>query len=368
MANDDSKIFKDSKRAFKKPEFIRGEDFDYANVNSAGEFINLDDLVGNDPEQFDENLLKEKLDYFNKVNLNVDYSSFESHSFFSNANELLQVAITKVLTEYPITASLSQIENFYNKLSGYEKFVFNNWPKVQKEIIYSPDGFAAAPSGSGVYSLNPKTGPWTTEFWIKPDSIRHWKTFETVTGSAPVIHKVKLPMSYASKGFGIYLSASTSVQSAGFNYDVIFQMLSGEGGPSGSLGTIKKDTYTHVAVTFDGGHKFKSYLDGELSTTVHSGGLYDGDKECVTNENLTICSGGQKTNLISIDPGGQIYGSAEGEALPQLSASLDNIRLWNVERNSTQINKYYNQNILSETGSLVAYWKMNNLFEMPDRT
>lgn len=362
MSDELKRIFKDSNKVI-KPSNVSGDDIDFGNNPSSGEFFGLDDLIGSDPEQFDESLLKQKVDFFNKVKLNVDYSSFLSHSFFSNANELLQVAIEKIFTQYPLTSSIGEIEDFYESLSGYEKHVFNNWPKVQKGITYNTVGYGVVPSGSNSYLLNPQTGSWTVEFYINPHSIKN-SSGTKITGSSPVLYKLKTPLTNTSKGWSVYLSASNVAQTS---FNVIFQMKNSAGGPSGSFGSIDQGKYSHVALSFDGSKKFKSYIDGVLNTTINSGGLYTND-DCITDENLTICSGGQDVSNLAIDPGGYAYtADTKISELGQLSASIDNIRIWNNERDSAQIKRYYNQNILSQTGSLVAYFKMNNLFEMPDR-
>ncbi len=71
-----------------------------------------------------------------RAELSIDYSNFSKHIYFNSAEQKVKTAIEKILSEYPIglsgssTSSLSsvnvaEVDNYINKLNGFEKYVLN---------------------------------------------------------------------------------------------------------------------------------------------------------------------------------------------------------------------------------------------------
>lgn len=366
------KIFKSFKESFSKPSKFNNRDI--VTAQFGGELLSLSDLVGADSNSFDENTLKESLLNTNRVDLNTNFTTFTSHAFFSDASELLQVAIHKMFTEYPSTASVYETEKFYNSLTGYEKFVFNNWPKVQREVIYSPNGFGEVlnTTGDSGATLNAaKSSSLSVEFWVNPYGV-------TSTGSALIVAKQGAISSTDTnlRGWGVFLSCSDDATTGEDSlltpstFDLIFNLQDGskiQNGPSGSLGSVNQGERSHVAITWDGQDTFKSYIDGEYSSTFISSSELAANYESTVN--FEVAKGGFSVASNNRDPGGPVFtADTKLSVSPNFSGAIDELRVWSTERTPIEIRQYYNQQILSETGSLLGYWKFNNLIKGPGLT
>ena len=80
--------------------------------------------------------------------LMVDWSKFENHTFYSSAEVNVNVAIDKVLNEYPFYGTQQQIEAYQDGLSGFEKWVFDNFPQYEGYLYCSG---AVSSSIAGTY-------------------------------------------------------------------------------------------------------------------------------------------------------------------------------------------------------------------------
>jgi len=99
---------------------------------------------------------------------------------------------------------------------------------------------------------------------------------------------------------------------------------------------VPKKEWSHVAVSFDGKNAV-IYINGEkVEQTVISNA--DGKVVNTHNENLLIGNSGS-------------FQSFDGQ--------IDEIRIWNVQRNQTQIKDNMNYNIEAKENGLVGYWKFD---------
>lgn len=64
-----------------------------------------------------------------ETNLRVDYSDFSNHVFFDSAVAKFTIASNRVLTRYPFNGTLLEKENFRLTGSGYDDYIFDNWPR-----------------------------------------------------------------------------------------------------------------------------------------------------------------------------------------------------------------------------------------------
>ena len=86
--------------------------------------------------------------------LEIDFSQFRNHTFFSPARAKVDLAFHKCINEYPFTGSLSQVENFLTRLTGFERYVFNQIPKNKGYLFFS--GTQAGESSGGTFiSVSP---------------------------------------------------------------------------------------------------------------------------------------------------------------------------------------------------------------------
>ena len=61
--------------------------------------------------------------------LRVDYSNFGNHVFFDSATSKYSVAQAKVLNQYPFNGTKEEKDAFHLTGSGYEKYIFDQWPR-----------------------------------------------------------------------------------------------------------------------------------------------------------------------------------------------------------------------------------------------
>ena len=61
--------------------------------------------------------------------LSVDFSKFENHTFFNSGVAKTAIAFNKILNKYPFDGTRYEIEEFEDKLTGYEKYVLDKFPK-----------------------------------------------------------------------------------------------------------------------------------------------------------------------------------------------------------------------------------------------
>ena len=59
----------------------------------------------------------------------VDYTRFENHTFFNSARGKVDTAFDLVINQYPYDKTRADIELYLDQLTGYEKYVYDNFPK-----------------------------------------------------------------------------------------------------------------------------------------------------------------------------------------------------------------------------------------------
>ena len=69
--------------------------------------------------------------------LNVDWTKFENHTFFNSAIVNVNVAFDKIINTFPFDGSKKETENWLSSLSGFEKHVYNEFPKNNGYMFFS---------------------------------------------------------------------------------------------------------------------------------------------------------------------------------------------------------------------------------------
>lgn len=69
--------------------------------------------------------------------LNVDWSKFEEHTFFQSAEVKTNIAFDQIINGYPFDGTRIEIERFFEKLTGFEKWVFDQFPKFGGQLHFS---------------------------------------------------------------------------------------------------------------------------------------------------------------------------------------------------------------------------------------
>ena len=121
--------------------------------------------------------------------LPIDYSRFENHTFFNSARSKVDISFDKIINYFPFDKTRAEIQNFLNLLTGFEKFVFDSFPKNKGYLKFSG---SAGNDGSyikvfdaksynfpslnktdyGVQVLDPLTSPFDIEVFVNvPEQI-----------------------------------------------------------------------------------------------------------------------------------------------------------------------------------------------------
>ena len=87
--------------------------------------------------------------------LNIDWSRFENHTFFNSAEAKVNTAFDEIINNYPFDGSRDEVEAFFDKLTGFEKHVFDQFPKRTGDLHFR-DSYIAVPDRAGALfpSLN----------------------------------------------------------------------------------------------------------------------------------------------------------------------------------------------------------------------
>ena len=85
--------------------------------------------------------------------LNVDWSRFENHTFFNSAEAKVNVAFDTIINGYPFDGTKEELEKFFDRLTGFERYVFDLFPKNTGSLNF----FGAESEGTCI-SINDRAG------------------------------------------------------------------------------------------------------------------------------------------------------------------------------------------------------------------
>jgi len=284
--------------------------------------------------------------------LNIDYSYFENHTFFDSALSKTNIAFDKLINKYPFEGTLQEVEDFEDKLTGYESHILDIYPKNTGSIkldnslsqfIVVEDGKGLefpgfSKNNTGICDLDPKNKPFTFEFFIN---------LPAQSNDNQIICQKK---SSLSKNITVALGSSTSTVNTGLKFGITngseFLFLTS---------SINKGKFNHVSLQFDNAsgeteqQNLKYFLDGELVAT--SSTQFELGEILLNNANFIIGSGSQ----VRINE--QIF-------TPQktLSGSIDEFRFFHSNRTKGVIKKQMHSNIYA-TDDLKIYYRFNETLE-----
>lgn len=194
----------------------------------------------------------------NTQQLNVDWSKFENHTFFSSAEAKVNLAFDQIINGYPFDGTKAEIEAFFERMTGFDRWVFDQFPKYKGSLHFSGtqvgednDGtsgtwiavkdFAGAlypdisKNRTGQSILNPKNG--------KSFTIEAQVYVPTIPNDTQMLFQ---KLSDGVQGFSLYLSQSISSD----NVEARFAVVSGAAGISAGA-NLKKGRYNHICATLN---------------------------------------------------------------------------------------------------------------------
>lgn len=278
----------------------------------------------------------------------VDYTRFENHTFFNSARSKVDAAYDLIINHFPYEKTRADIELFLDQLTGYEKYVYDNFPKNTGYLNFSSsntDGtYIEVRDGKslnfpvlnqvdyGTAVLDPATSPFALEMHV---------LVPNQTNSNQVIAQ----RISSTAGMTLALSSSSSTSDC----KVMFLVSSASDSYVVASGSIQKGQWVHLCAQLEpsnGGKKSVLYVNDTVTYT--SSDDQDFGSITFSGASMFIGSGSRHTIL-------------DYDFLPSstFSGSIDEIRYFKEHRSIDDIKSYAQREVYAESGSLTAYFKLN---------
>jgi len=288
--------------------------------------------------------------------LPIDYSRFENHTFFNSAMVNVNVAFDRVINEYPFDGTKKATQAFLDSLTGFEHYVFKNFPKNKGYLIFSG---ATGPSPSGSHIVvedfagstfptlsSNDTGDNILDPGTKSFSVEMQLFLPAITNQNQIVCQ---KLSGSSQGFTIAVENSLSTSTA----NLMFGVTSASFFVSASM-PIPKGQFNHVCLTYNrqtGIDKLFLYRDGSLITTSsHSSGI---SNIIFALAPMIIGSGSAQSSI-----SGSSSGPVDFTPAQTLSGAIDEFRVFHNIRTEEQQKLYAQKNIFPSE-DLKLYYKFN---------
>jgi len=252
----DKKLLQRSSGRLFVPKFSRSN-------NRASGYLNNQNYKTNDDDNFKNTNLENSASFrygdkpvlTSTQQLRVDWSQFQNHTFFHSAVANVNESFDRIINFYPFEGSEKTIEMFEDSLTGYEKYIFDSFPKNVGYLNFSgtavgeslnngtqisvndKSGVAIAglsEKNDGLPVLDPKLSPFSIEMFIRPAAESN--------DNQIIVQK----FSTLSNHFTLALSESSSSD----NCELHFGITSGSNYISVS-GSIDKTSFSHVTAFYD---------------------------------------------------------------------------------------------------------------------
>jgi hypothetical protein len=286
--------------------------------------------------------------------LNVDWSKFQNHTFFMSAEAKVNLSFDQLINGYPFDGTRLEVEKFFEKLTGFDKWVFDQFPKYRGELHFSgtqiledTNGTAGtwiavkdaagslfpelAKNATGGSVLNPQDSSMTVEM--------HLLLPEQANDTQFIFQK----LSGSTEGFALYLLPSLSTSSC----DARFSVVSGSFSIS-TTATLTKGVFNHIAVSLnrDTGANFLQFFN--------AGNIVDTSRSRYAINTMNIDSSDFLIGTGSL----MRLGTTLVSASQTLSGTIDEFRVFHSARSTAQLQQYARKPVFS-TDDLKLYFRFN---------
>mgnify|MGYP001203996427 CR=1 FL=1 len=291
--------------------------------------------------------------------LNVDWAKFEEHTFFSSAEVKVNEAFNRIINGFPFDGSKKEVEQFLDSLTGFEKWVYDEFPRWSGALHFSGTQVGEDPangyaSGLGTWiEVVDKSGNMYPELAknnkgevvINPDddtslSIEALVYLPTTTNSTQVVFQ---KASTQSDGFTFYISPSNSLLSASTTFCVC----------SGSVRNavshdLTKGTFNHVCLVLNKDTR-EDTLQFYLNESLVSSSAYSTRIKKINADeaNFTIGSGSTFYSSNTLITPTQTF-----------SGTMDDLRVFHSVRDESQQRLHVSRGVYS-TPELKLYYRFN---------
>ena len=286
--------------------------------------------------------------------LHVDWSKFENHTFFMSAEAKVNLAFDQIINGFPFDGSRQEVESFFEKMSGFDRWVFDNFPKFHGQLMFSGTQIGEVDPAAGSYiivkdaagALYPelsKTNHGTSVLNPRGTSLSiEMQLFLPATatvGTQVVCQK----LSGSTHGFSLYLTPTTSTSSVEARFSVV----------SGAYSltvpcNLDKGRFNHICVTLNretSAHYLEFYKASESNAVTKSRYVF-GDFDIDASDFL-IGSG----TLLSL-------GATTVTPNQTLSGTMDELRVFHTTRSGQTQEQFAAKAIFAQPG-LKLYYRFN---------
>jgi len=292
----------------------------------------------------------------NTQELPIDFSKFENHTFFNSATANVNVAFDNIINKFPFDGTRIEFEKYISQLTGFEKYVLDQFPKNLGYLIFSGSSGAGTDEGSyikvhdfegsqfpdfsknktGQSVLNPGTKSYTLECVLK---LR-----DNTSNQNQVLFQ---KLDDTNMGFTLAVSQSNSTSNA----SLIFGVSSGSTSLFASA-SIPKGEFKHIAASYDrrsNENKLKLFVDSSLEAT--SSQTADMNNIEFDSSPFLIGSGSTHAGIAM---------SGDNDLIPTetYSGSLDEVRFYHSLVSEEDQKKFENKNVFP-IDELKLYFKFN---------
>ena len=293
----------------------------------------------------------------NTQQIPLDWSKFENHTFFNSAESKVNVSFDNIINRFPFDGTRDEYIEFFNGLTGYEKYIYDAFPKYTGYLNFLGSSVAAEEQGTfievkdvqgSLYPalsrnrketnvIDPGSKSFTTEMQLYLPGIAN--------GNQVIFQKYNAVNKH---GITLALSASDSATSGSIHMFVT----SGSSVLSSSM-TVEKEKFNHICCTWNripSKNKIQMWRNAELmseSPNSNRIGLL------TFNDNSVLIGSGSRHAVKDYNTDEQFFTPSE-----TLSGSIDELRVWHAIRKQKLQQKYQTQVLYSEK-NLVLYYKFN---------
>jgi len=280
--------------------------------------------------------------------IGVDYSKFENHTFFQSAQTNVNLAFYKVINEYPFDGTRKEIEQFLDSLTGFEKYIYDRFPKNKGYLFFSGSGDASGTfvevkdfagtvfptiaknkTGQSVLNPNLKSFSWEMQLYVPPETNDVQVVCQKLSGS--------------TQGVSLFLSQSTSTGSANVLFTAVSSSLVLQ-----TSAPVTKGQFNHLVATFNrrpGLNRLELYVNEELIST-SSNKIEFGEIDF--NVSPFYIGSGSSMNI----------GGSSIVPMTTLSGAMDEFRFFHDIRTLDNQKEYAKKSIYQDE-NLVLYLKFN---------
>lgn len=296
----------------------------------------------------------------NTQQLNIDWSDFENHTFFNSAQVKSNVAFERIFNEFPFDGTREEFEIFFANLTGFEKWIYDNFPKNVGYLFFSGSSNASLDDGtyvtvkdaagaafptvstnrSGETPINPDDDPMTLEMWVYLPPVSN--------SNAAVIDKHTIPNGTTTQQ-GFYVSlANTGSLTTG---SLTFHVLSGSVTDAVTV-NVEKGTWNHVAWVWDRTQTVNRVF-GYVNESLYSSSSQQIEFGSIQSQAADMFIGSGSAITSSFGPPATIF-----TPVTTFSGAIDELRIWHSVRTKKEIG-LYNEKAIFSSPDLVLYYKFN---------